>query len=135
MYALTAYDYSIVDWIKGCNESGEEIGYISCLERDSKTGKNIAHYLFYLPHGCEETDVKVRCQMGKEANVLKLDFKNTTQTMDDSYYLCYVQIDWEDELFVLETTLDGKTIRLQKIGTANYVAKLCSEIFDEEGSR
>lgn len=135
MYALTSYDYSVLDWIKRCNEGGEEISYLSSLERDPETGEDIAHYLFYLSHGYEDTAVKVRYQLGREGNILKLDFKNTTQTMDDKYYLCYVQLDWEDELFGLETSLDGKPIRLHGIGTANHFVKLCSEIFEEEGNQ
>lgn len=132
MYALTTYDHSILDWIKRCNEGGEEINCISSLERDPKTGKDIAHYLFYLPHGYEGTDVRVRYQFGRNANVMKLDFRNTTQSMDENYYLCYVQVEWEDKLFGLEASLDGKYIRLQGLGFANHFVKLCSEIFADE---
>ena len=132
MYALTTYDSSVLDWIKRCNESGEEISCVSSLQRDPKTGKDIAHYLFYLPHGYEATEVRTRYQLGRKNNVLKLDFKNTTQTMDDNDYLCYVQVEWEDKLFGLEASLDGKNIRLQGLGSANHFVKLCSEIFADE---
>lgn len=132
MYALTYYDYSVLDWINRCNEGGKEVNCLSSLGRDAETGKDIVHYLFYLPHGYADTEVKVRYQLGFKGNVLKLDFKNTTQSMDDKYYLCYVKVDWDEEGFGLETTLDGSNIRLQGQGFARYFVELCSILFPDE---
>ena len=132
VYALTAYDYSVLDWIKECNKAAEEIGCLSSFERDPETGEAVAHYLFYLPHGYKDTKVKVRCQLGRNTNVLKVDFKNTTQTMDDNYYLCYMRVKWEEDIFGLETSLDGKPVSLHGSGFAKHVAELCKDIFAVE---
>lgn len=135
MYALTSYDHSVLDWIKTCNTAGAEISCLSSLQRDYQTGEDVAHYLFYLPHGYADTEVKVRYRPVRNGNVLKLDFKNTTQTMDDDFYLCYVKVIWDEEGFSLETTLDGESVRLQSHGSTSYFVELCQELFDDAQPR
>jgi len=132
MYALTSYDNSVLDWIKRCNESGEEINCLSSMKKDPETGEEIAHYLFYLPHGYADTKVRARYRFGMKGNTLNLDFRNTTRTMDDNYYLCYMTVVWEGDGFGLKTTLEGKDVRLQFLGFANYFVELCGSLFPDE---
>lgn len=131
MYALTYYDYSILDWIKSCEEQGTEIACLSSLGRDPETGEEVAHYLFYLPQGYEGTEVRIRYRLGIGRKVLKLDFKNTTTLIDDDYFLCYVKVAWDEEGFHLETSLDGKPIRHQGESAVRHFAELCTHLFEE----
>jgi len=131
MYALTRYDHTVLNWMKQCNEQGDEVGWVSSMNRDPETGDAVAHYLFYLPHGYEETEVNLRYRHGWKANVLTLDFENTTQTMDDSYYLCYVKIPWEDNVIALEISLDGHEIKNNGPNTVSNFVELCGVLFEE----
>ena len=51
MYRLTSYDYSLLEWIKTCDEGTEEIYLLSRLKADNENGQDIVCYLFYIPRG------------------------------------------------------------------------------------
>jgi len=118
MYQLTNYSYDLIDWIQECNLSGEEI----CMKKSSVyrgEGEQADAYLIYLPHGYEETELKIRYQVGLGENVLKIEAENTTQIVDDTYYLCYVEIlnHWED--YDIRVYLNGERINYMKVSTTS----------------
>ena len=119
MYQLTNYSYDLIDWIQQCNLSGEEI----CMKKSSVyrgEGEQADAYLIYLPHGYEETELKIRYQVGKLGrNILKIEVENTTQIVDDTYYLCYVEIlnHWED--YDIRTYLNGERTSYEKVSTTS----------------
>ena len=119
MYQLTNYSYELIDWIQQCNLSGEEI----CMKKSSVyrgEGEQADAYLIYLPHGYEETELKIRYQVGKLGrNILKIEVENTTQIVDDTYYLCYVEIlnHWED--YDIRTYLNGERTSYEKVNTTS----------------
>ena len=121
MYKLTHYDHSVVDWIEGCKLSGKEINHTSSLRGGD------AYYLFYLPRGCEETQVKYSYHYSLSGKVLKLHFKNTAEPLDQSYYLCYLKLPYDDG-FYLETYLDGEPVDSGGRGHADFV-RLCEYLF------
>jgi len=132
LYALTSYDHSVLDWIKACDASGKEIHCLSSLRYDSEAGEDIASYLFYLPHGYQDTEVDVRYQVGMGARTLKLHFKNKTQLADDKYCLCYVELVYDQENFEnfrVQTYLDAERIHYGTTGKASFV-ELCEVLFD-----
>ena len=118
MYQLTNYSYDLIDWIEECNLSGEEI----CMKKSSVyrgEGEQADAYLIYLPHGYEDTELKIRYQVGLGENVLKIEAENTTQIVDDTYYLCYVEIlnHWED--YDIRTYLNGERTSYEKVSTTS----------------
>ena len=119
MYQLTNYSYDLIDWIEECNLSGEEI----CMKKSSVyrgEGEQADAYLIYLPHGYEDTELKIRYQVGKLGrNILKIEVENTTQIVDDTYYLCYVEIlnHWED--YDIRTYLNGERTSYEKVSTTS----------------
>jgi len=118
MYQLTNYSYDLIDWIQECNLSGEEI----CMKKSSVyrgEGEQADAYLIYLPHGYEETELKIRYQVGLGENILKIEAENTTQIVDDTYYLCYVEIlnHWED--YDIRVYLNGERINYMKVSTTS----------------
>lgn len=111
MYKLTYHDYSILDWINECNLRGEEINLLSRYRYDPATGEDIACYLIYMPHGYQGTEFHVRYQLSPSGKVLKLKYKNTTEIIDDNYYLCYMEVVYNQEKSLcLQTYLDGERI-------------------------
>lgn len=111
MYRLTSYDHSILEWIKACNAGQEEIYLLSRLGKDPETGKLKAYYLIYLPHGYENTKFSVQYRMGLKGKILELDYKNTTKVMDETYYLCYLEVDYnQNDLIYIYTYLDGRRV-------------------------
>ena len=119
MYQLTNYSYDLIEWIEECNLSGEEI----CMKKSSVyrgEGEQADAYLIYLPHGYEDTELKIRYQIGKLGrNILKIEVENTTQIVDDTYYLCYVEIlnHWED--YDIRTYLNGERTSYEKVSTTS----------------
>ena len=119
LYQLTNYSYDLIDWIEECNLSGEEI----CMKKSSVyrgEGEQADAYLIYLPHGYKDTELKIRYQVGKLGrNILKIEVENTTQIVDDTYYLCYVEIlnHWED--YDIRTYLNGEHIDYIKMNTTS----------------
>lgn len=109
----------MIDWIEECNLSGEEICMKkSCVYRGE--GEQADAYLIYLPHGYEDTELKIRYQVGKLGrNILKIEVENTTQIVDDTYYLCYVEIlnHWED--YDIRTYLNGERTSYEKVSTTS----------------
>lgn len=118
MYQLTNYSHELIDWIQECNLSGEEI----CMKKSTVyrgVGEQADAYLIYLPHGYEETELKIRYQVGLGENVLKIEAENTTQIVDDNYYLCYVEIlnHWEE--YDIQTYLNGEPTTYMKLSTTS----------------
>lgn len=103
MYMLTGYDQSIVEWVEYCNTAGEELSHVSAL------GGDTAYYLFYLPHGCEETEVDYSYRDGLRGKVLTLNFRNVSGQVDDKHYLCYMKFPCEDSI-ILKTYIDGEAV-------------------------
>ncbi len=110
MYQLTNYSHTLIDWIEECNLSGEEI----CIRESmvSRDGKTANAYLIYLPHGYEDTEMKIhyRVGFGLRGNVLKIEVENTTQIVDDNYYLCYMEVlnNWDG--YEVQTYLNGERL-------------------------
>lgn len=121
LYELTNYDRSLLYWIQECNIRGEEINLLDIYRYDSETGNDIKCYLIYLPHGYQDTEFKAKYRLGTNGKVLKLDFKNTTQVMDDNYYLCYLEVINNMENFELHTYLDGEAVGYYDSGDASGV--------------
>jgi len=103
MYMLTGYDQSIVEWVEYCNTAGEELSHVSAL------GGDTAYYLFYLPRGCEETEVDYSYRDGLRGKVLTLNFRNVSGQVDDKHYLCYMKFPCEDSI-ILKTYIDGEAV-------------------------
>lgn len=103
MYMLTGHDQSIVEWVDYCNKAGEELSYVSALAGET------AYYLFYLPRGCEETEVDYSCRDGLRGRVLTLNFRNVSEQVDDKHYLCYMKFPCEDSI-ILKTYIDGEAV-------------------------
>lgn len=103
MYMLTGYDQSIVEWVDYCNEAGEELSHLSAL------GGDTAYYLFYLPRGCDETEVDYSYRDGLRGRVLTLNFRNVSEQVDAMYYLCYMKFPCEDSI-ILKTYIDGEPV-------------------------
>lgn len=117
MYKLTSYDNSIREWIEFCNTRPEKIYFLSRLRTDAETKQDLACYLIYFPYGCGETELQVRYRLGLNGKVLELDFQNTTSIMDDTYYLCYLEVEYsETENLYLQTYLDGKCVEFSGVG-------------------
>lgn len=111
MYKLTSYDYSVLEWIKACDEGTEEMYLLSRLKTDTETGQDIVCYLVYIPRGCEDTEAFIRYRLGLRGKVLEFNFKNTTEITDDNYCLCYVEaVYYQEESLYLQTYLDGKLV-------------------------
>ena len=118
MYELTNYSYELIDWIQECNLSGEEI----CMRKSDVykgEGEMAKAYLIYLPHGYEETELKIRYRVGLGENVLKIETENTTQIADDNYYLCYVEIlnPWEN--YEVQTYLNGERTTYWEVSSSS----------------
>ena len=122
MYELTNYDRSIWEWIQECNISGKEINLLSVYRYDAENENEVYCYLIYLPHGYQDTKFKARYHLGTNGKVMELEFKNTTQIMDDNYYLCYVEVVNNMESFELHTYLDGEEVRYYDQGDGDAVA-------------
>lgn len=103
MYMLTGYDQSIVEWVEVCNAEEKKLSHLSAL------GGDTAYYLFYLPGGCDETELDYSYRYGLQGRVLKLNFKNVSEQRDDKYYLCYMKFPCEDSI-ILKTCIDGKPV-------------------------
>lgn len=103
MYMLTGYDQSIVEWVDYCKGAGKELSHLSAL------GGDTAHYLFYLPRGCDETELEYSYRDGLRGRVLTLNFKNISEQADDMHYLCYLKFPCEDSI-ILKTYIDGKAV-------------------------
>lgn len=54
--------------------------------------------------------------------MLKLDFRNTSQIVDDKYYLCYLEVINNTEDFEVRTFLDGEPMGYSDNGDTSYVA-------------
>ena len=130
LYALTQFDYSVVDWIERCNEEGQEIAYVSRLDSNTETGEEEACFLFYLPRGYEGTQVKVRHRLGINGNVLEVAFNNLKEPEKDNYYLCCVKAAYTDGLG-LDVSLDGKRVRLAGLGFVTHLEDLCEILFPQ----
>ena len=118
MYQLTNYSYELIDWILECNLSGEEI----CMKKSSVyrgIGEQADAYLIYLPHGYKETELKVQYQVGLGKKVLKIEAENTTQIVDDNYYLCYMEIMNYGEDYEIQTYLNGDHTTYMKLSTTS----------------
>jgi hypothetical protein len=118
MYQLTNYSYELIDWIQECNLSGEEI----CMKKSSVyrgIGEQADAYLIYLPHGYEKTELKVQYQVGLGKKILKIDAGNTTQIVDDNYYLCYMEVMNYGEDYEIQTYLDGEHTTYMKLSTTS----------------
>lgn len=103
MYMLTGHDQSIVEWVEYCNTAGEELSHVSALAGET------AYYLFYLPRGCEETELEYSYSNGLRGRVLTLNFRNVSEQVDDKHYLCYMKFPCEDSI-ILKTYIDGETV-------------------------
>lgn len=103
MYMLTGYDQSIVEWVEYCNMAGEDISHVSAF------GGETAYYLFYLPRGCEATELEYSYHYGLRGRVLRLNFKNLSDIVNDEYYLCYMKFPCKD-FIVLKTYIDGHRV-------------------------
>lgn len=103
MYMLTGYGQSIVEWVEYCNTAGEELSYVSALAGET------AYYLFYLPRGCEETELDYSYRDGLRGRVLTLNFRNVSEQVDDKHYLCYMKFPCEDSI-ILKTYIDGEAV-------------------------
>ena len=119
MYMLTGYDQSIVEWVEYCNTAGEELSHLSAL------GGETAYYLFYLPRGCDATELEYSYRYGLRGKVLTLNFKNTSGQADDMHYLCYMKFPCED-MFFLKTYIDGR--RVESYGAYGGFMGLCENI-------
>ena len=118
MYQLTNYSYELIDWIQECNLSGEEI----CMKKSSVyrgIGEQADAYLIYLPHGYEKTELKVQYQVGLGKKILKINAGNTTQIVDDNYYLCYMEVMNYGEDYEIQTYLDGEHTTYMKLSTTS----------------
>ena len=119
MYMLTGCDQSIVEWVEICNEKGEKLSHLSAL------GGDTAYYLFYLPGGCDATELDYSYRYGIHGRVLRLNFKNVSQQVGDEYYLCYMKFPCEDSI-ILKTSIDGK--RVDSYGAYAMFMGLCENI-------
>lgn len=118
MYQLTNYSYELIDWIRECNLSGEEI----CMKKSSVyrgIGEQADAYLIYLPHGYKETELKVQYQVGLGKKILKIEAENITQIVDDNYYLCYMEVMNYGEDYEIQTYLDGEHTTYMKLSTTS----------------
>lgn len=116
------YDQRIWNWIQECNLSGDEINISRSYRYDPEKGNDITCYLIYMPHGYKGTKIKTNYYLGTGQKVLKLDFRNTSQIVDDKYYLCYLEVINNTEDFELRTFLDGEPIGYNDNGDTSYVA-------------
>lgn len=119
MYMLTGYDQSIVEWVEYCDAAGKELSHVSAL------GSDTAYYLFYLPRGCESTELRYSYRYGLRGRVLRLNFKNVSDAVDDEYFLCYMKFPCED-MFILKTYIDGQ--RVDSYGAYAGFMGLCENI-------
>ena len=118
MYQLTNYSHELIDWVQEWNLSGEEICMKECLV--SRGAGKMAHaYLIYLPHGYEGTELKIDYQVGLGGKVLKIEAENTTQIVDDNYYLCYMEIMNYGEEYDIHTYLNGERTTYIKTSTTS----------------
>lgn len=118
MYQLTNYSHELIDWVQEWNLSGEEICMKECLVSRG-AGKTAHAYLIYLPHGYEGTELKIDYQIGLGGKVLKIEAENTTQIVDDNYYLCYMEIMNYGEEYDIHTYLNGERTTYIKTGTTS----------------
>lgn len=122
MYKLISHDHSAREWIEFCNTRQEKIHILSRLKTDAETKQSLACYLIYFPQGCEDTEFQIRYRLGLNGKVLELDFKNTTNIIDDTYYLCYLEMEYtETEMLFLQTYLDGKRVDFSDVGNVMNV--------------
>lgn len=123
MYKLTSYDHSILEWIHSCDTKNEEIHLLSRLRTDTQTKQDIACYLIYIPNGYESTQPHIRYRLGLHGKVLELDFKNTAEDSKDHYYLCYIEIPYDPNnyLLYLKTYLNGRPVDHSDMGNAANV--------------
>lgn len=122
MYKLISYDHSIREWIISCNSQPEKIHLLSRLKTDAETNRDIACYLIYFPSGYENTEFQVRYRLGLNGKVLKLDFKNTTDIIDDTYYLCYLEVAYtETDMLYFQAYWDGKRVDISDHGNVMHV--------------
>lgn len=111
MYRLTARDHSILAWIQACDAGAEEVYLLSRLRTDDETGQDIACYLIYVPQGNADTELQVQYRLGLRGKVLKFDFRNTSGIRDGNYYLCYAEVDYDqEEPHSLGFTVNGKPV-------------------------
>lgn len=122
LYRLTAYDHSILEWIRSCDEGQEEVCLLSRLKTDAETGQDILCYLVYVPQGYEGTSAHIQYNLGLKGKTLKFQFKNTAAIIDENYYLCYAEVPYDpkDDLY-LQTSLNGKRIDLCTHGNIMHV--------------
>lgn len=118
MDQLTNYSYELIDWIRECDLSGEEI----CLRKSSVhkgEGELANAYLIYLPHGYEETELKIHHRVGLGENVLKIEAENTTQIADNNYYLCYAEVlnPWEN--YDVQIYLNGERTTYWEVSSSS----------------
>ena len=119
MYMLSGEDHSVVEWVEQCSTAGEELGHLSALSGET------AYYLFCLPRGCETTELEYSYRNGLNGRVLRLNFRNLSEQVDDKYYLCYMKFPCEDS-FILKTYIDGKAVETHR-GSAEFMS-LCENI-------
>ena len=120
LYELTGYDSSLVPWVNYCDSQEEELSHISSQAGDT------AYYLFYLPRGCEETELDYSYSYGLRGPVLRLNFKNLADKAGEDYFLCYMKFPCEG-IFRLETRIEGKRTDSNGGGYAMFVG-LCENI-------
>lgn len=121
MYMLTGQDQSIVEWVERCNAAGEKLSHVSALAGET------AYYLFYLPRGCEATELEYSYRNGLRGRVLRLNFRNVSEQADDMHYLCYMKFPCEDSI-ILKTCIEGKPVESSG-DIANFIS-LCEMIFN-----
>lgn len=108
MYELTNYDDEILEWIRECNRRGGEINALGTTIYVEGTGNTGRAYLFYMPHGCEDTEIQMTYGLGITGRTLKVEAENTSSIMGDSYYLCYVEVENEAKDFELQAYVNGE---------------------------
>jgi len=122
MYMLSGQDHSVVEWVEQCSTAGAELGHLSALSGET------AYYLFYLPRGCETTELEYSYRYSLRGPVLQLNFKKLSGQVDDKHYLCYMKFPCEDS-FILKTYIEGKAVEPCS-DIANFMS-LCEMIFNE----
>lgn len=107
---LVNHDGKILDWVQECNLKGMEMNFLKDYIQNPENGDMITRYLIYMPHGCENTELDVRYEIGSRENVLRIEAENTTQIMDDNVYFGYVEVVDNEGAFEVQTFLDGKSV-------------------------
>lgn len=98
----------LYEWIQECNLSGHEFSFLTGFKVDWKTLQSTTSYLIYLPHGCDDTKLDMKYQIGLNTKKLRIKAQNTTPIVDDKYYLCYLEVKNSRETLEIQTYLDDE---------------------------